>query len=137
MNKNHDKPENEGEGNRTSDRRYRQGVGDFAKSGKVDDAAKKAAKDVDKNDPSLREAELAGKARVAEEDPAAFERNDDALRYGLHAALQVVHEGDWNDELDRMLAHEWERLHGGVSWEDVRPLVKQGWLQGRSRMGKA
>ena len=63
-------------------------------------------------------------------------RNADAIRYGLHAALQVVHDGDWDDDLDRMLAHEWERLHGG-RWEDVRVLVKQGWTQGRARMGKA
>ena len=135
--KNHDKPQNEGEGDRTSDRRYRKEVSEFVKSGKVDDAAKKAAKDVDANDPSLREAELAGKARAAEEDPALYEKNEDAYRYGLHAALQVVHEGEWDDDLDRMLAHEWERLHGGVSWEDVRQLVRQGWQKGRSRTGKA
>jgi hypothetical protein len=135
--KNQDKPKNEGEGNRTSDRRYRKGIHKFVKSGKVDDAAKRAAKDVEANDPSLREAERVGKARAAEQDPAPYEQNDDAVRYGLHAALQVVHEGDWDDDLDRMLAHEWERLHGGVSWEEVRPQVKQGWIQGRSRMGKA
>jgi hypothetical protein len=134
--KNHDKPQNEGEGDRTSDRRYRKEVSEFVKSGKVDDAAKKAAKDVD-SDPSLREAERAGKARVAEEDPAFHEKEDDAYRYGLHAALQVVHEGEWDDDLDRMLAHEWERLHGGVSWDDVRQLVRQGWQKGRSRTGKA
>lgn len=37
-----EKQKNEGEGNKTADRNYREGVRDFVDSGKVDDAAEEA-----------------------------------------------------------------------------------------------
>lgn len=42
-----DKQKNEGEGNRTADENYREGVQDFVDSGKVEDAAEKAKDAVD------------------------------------------------------------------------------------------
>jgi len=53
---------NQGEGNRTADRQYRQDTKDFIESGKVDDAAEKAraAREGDEKR-SLDRAEEAGK----------------------------------------------------------------------------
>ena len=53
---------NQGEGNRTADRQYRQDTKDFIESGKVDDAAEKAraAREGDEKR-SLDRAEKAGK----------------------------------------------------------------------------
>ena len=53
---------NEGEGNRTADRRYREDTAEFVKSGKVSDAAEKARNARDSGEKSeLDRAEEAGK----------------------------------------------------------------------------
>lgn len=55
---------NEGEGNRTADRQYRKGATAFAKSGRVEPAAKAAAKAVEGPEGrSLRDAEARAKSR--------------------------------------------------------------------------
>lgn len=57
-----DSKKNEGEGNRTADREYRKNARDFAKSGKVEDAAEDArdAVEGDESD-ELKKAEEKGK----------------------------------------------------------------------------
>ena len=54
-----------GEGNREADQRYREKTQDFVKSGKVDDAAKKAREQDPKE---AKQAEEKGKARAKEFD---------------------------------------------------------------------
>lgn len=65
------KPENQGEGDRESARRYNQNAEDFSQSGQVKEAAEQAKRDVEGPDGAkLRSAEQEGKKRIAEEDPA-------------------------------------------------------------------
>jgi hypothetical protein len=53
---------NEGEGNKTADREYRKGTEEFAKSGRVEDQARKAAEALDGDEgEELREAEEKGR----------------------------------------------------------------------------
>jgi hypothetical protein len=53
---------NEGEGNKSADRRYRKATEDFVKSGRVSDQAQKAAEDLDSpRGDELREAEEKGR----------------------------------------------------------------------------
>jgi hypothetical protein len=62
---------NEGEGNRTAAREYNDAQHRFAKSGKVEPAAKDAARAVDSPEGrKLEEAERIGKAHAKAEDPA-------------------------------------------------------------------
>lgn len=62
---------NEGEGNHTAARQYDKAQTDFAKSGKVEPAARDAARAVDGPEgEALREAEQAGKRHSHGEDPA-------------------------------------------------------------------
>jgi hypothetical protein len=78
MNKNF-KPENQGEGDRESARRYNQNAEKFAHSGDVDQAAEKAKTDLEGPEgDKLREAEQQGKKRIAEEDPQLWQKGDDA-----------------------------------------------------------
>jgi hypothetical protein len=61
---------NEGEGNRTAAREYNQAQQDFARSGKVQEKAKEARKEVEGVEAdALGDAELVGKRHAAEEDP--------------------------------------------------------------------
>jgi hypothetical protein len=61
---------NEGEGNRTAAKQYNDAQKSFAESGKVDPAAKDAAKAVDGPEGAeLRKAEEAGKRHAHGEDP--------------------------------------------------------------------
>lgn len=62
---------NQGEGNRGAAEAYNQGAKEFAQSGKVQEQAQKARRDLegDKGD-ELRRAEQEGKSRAKEEDPA-------------------------------------------------------------------
>jgi hypothetical protein len=63
-------PKNEGEGNHTAARQYNAEQHEFAKSGKVEQAAKDAAKAVDGPEgEDLRKAEDAGKRHSHGEDP--------------------------------------------------------------------
>ena len=59
---------NEGEGNKSADRAYRQHVEDFMDANDVERLAREAERDVER-DPSLRDAEAEGKRHIAEEDP--------------------------------------------------------------------
>jgi hypothetical protein len=71
------KPQNQGEGDRESARRYNQNAEQFKKSGQVDEAAEQAKKAVEgPGGAELREAEEQGKKRIAEEDPL-LRRQDD------------------------------------------------------------
>ena len=65
------KPDNQGEGNRDAARHYNEGAQKHARSGKAQDAARKAKQDLEGPEgEALRAAEKAGKQRMAEEDPA-------------------------------------------------------------------
>ena len=62
---------NEGEGNKTADRRYREGVERTVKSGHVEQKAKEAERALDSADgDKLRQAEDQGRMRSRGEDPA-------------------------------------------------------------------
>ncbi len=65
-----DRPKNEGEGNRTADREYREGVEEHLKRGHVEEEAERAARDVDEHPDELRKAEEEGKKRSAGELPS-------------------------------------------------------------------
>jgi hypothetical protein len=70
-------PDNQGEGNRDAARHYNAGVEKHARSGKVDEAARKAQQDLEGPEgEALRAAEKAGKQRMAEEDPELREVAD-------------------------------------------------------------
>ncbi|HEX2572674.1 MAG TPA: hypothetical protein VH877_24205 [Polyangia bacterium] len=60
---------NEGEGNRTADRAYREGLRRFAEEHDPEALAREAQRDVEADEEGYREAEAAGKAHIAEEDP--------------------------------------------------------------------
>lgn len=62
-----DKGNNQGEGDRESAKRYNRSAQEFVKSGKVEEAARKAG-DGDRED--MEQAEKAGKSRAREFDPA-------------------------------------------------------------------
>lgn len=71
------KPQNQGEGDRESARRYNKNVEKFANSGEVDQAAERAKTDVDGPEgEKLRQAEQEGKKRAAEEDPELRRKGD-------------------------------------------------------------
>jgi hypothetical protein len=64
-------PGNEGEGSRTAARAYDKATRDFIASGKVEDAAREAAHDLDGDQAkALREAEAEGLRHSHGEDPA-------------------------------------------------------------------
>jgi hypothetical protein len=67
---------NEGEGNRTAAREYNEAQRQFVHSGKVDEKAQEAKRDL--NDEAIRRelehAEAVGKRHVAEEDPQVKRR---------------------------------------------------------------
>lgn len=60
---------NEGEGNKTAARHYNEKTEEFAKSGKVDEKAREAAKAVDQDKGDLKRAEQEGKSHSKGEDP--------------------------------------------------------------------
>ena len=64
------KNKNEGEGSRSADKQYRDGVKKYLKTHDVDREAKDAAKALDdpREGPELREAEKAGRERAASRD---------------------------------------------------------------------
>jgi hypothetical protein len=67
-----DKGKNQGEGDRDADRKYRTDVRQFVDEGRVDAAADAARSAIDGPEgKSLRAAEQAGRARMAEEDPSS------------------------------------------------------------------
>jgi hypothetical protein len=96
---------NQGEGDRESDRRYREGARQFVDEGRVAPAAKAASAALDGDEgPVLRDAERAGKARIAEEDPSAGEGPLPSF---------------WTDEQQSR-------------WDRVKDAMHRDWLQTRS-----
>jgi hypothetical protein len=64
------KQKNQGEGDKESARKYNEATEKFAKSGKVDEAARQARRDVEgPKGAELADAERAGKSRAKGEDP--------------------------------------------------------------------
>jgi hypothetical protein len=61
--------ENEGEGSRSADRRYREGVARTVRQGRVAEDAERARKDVEANPEEFRRAEEEGRERSAGEAP--------------------------------------------------------------------
>jgi hypothetical protein len=66
--------ENEGEGSRSADREYREGVRKHLEKGHVQDEAEKASEDVDSSPEEYRKAEEAGKSHSAGEAPGDTDR---------------------------------------------------------------
>jgi uncharacterized protein YdaT len=113
---------NEGEGSKTAARKYNQSVQKFAQSGKVEEAAKRARKDVEgARGGELREAERQGKqpaqgvegeARFSEEAyPWELEELEpDVRRKALERANELIQQGYQEIRALRMattLAREW------------------------------
>jgi len=69
--------QNEGEGNRTAAREYNQAQQRFVQSGKVDDKARQAERDIRNEDirRELEHAEAIGKSHAAGEDPEVARRD--------------------------------------------------------------
>lgn len=73
------KPSNEGEGNKTADRNYREATREFVESDRGREEIKKAG-DVDaEREKEIRRAEEEAKARAKEHDPA--ETNDPSKKH--------------------------------------------------------
>lgn len=69
--------ENQGEGDRESARRYNEATRDFVKSGKVDEAARRAA---DQDPEEARRSEQKGRERAKEVDPAVHREYDKPVK---------------------------------------------------------
>lgn len=65
---------NEGEGSRSADRRYREGVEEHLRKGKVEEEAERAARDLDERPEELRRAEEEGRSRSAGELESDLDR---------------------------------------------------------------
>jgi hypothetical protein len=65
---------NEGEGSRTAADRYRRGVEEHLRRGKVEEEAERAARDLDEQREELRRAEEEGRSRSAGDLPGDLER---------------------------------------------------------------
>ena len=63
------KDQNQGEGNREAAKRYNEAQRTFVKKGHVEERAKKAREEVERDPATYAAAERAGKARAAEDDP--------------------------------------------------------------------
>ena len=61
--------ENEGEGSKSADRSYRRNVDEFLDHEDPSKLGRDAAADLDRDPEKFRDAERAGKSRIAEEDP--------------------------------------------------------------------
>lgn len=72
-----DAPDIQGEGNYDATRRYDKAASDFAKSGKVDEAARAAQPRDAKEAEQLQRAEQAGRSRSKGEDNASEAGNDE------------------------------------------------------------
>ena len=71
------KQRNEGEGNRTAARVYNRATKEFARSGKVEEQAKRAEQAIDgPQKADLERAEQAGKSKSRGEDPAVLRKKD-------------------------------------------------------------
>ena len=68
------KQPNEGEGSRSADRRYREGLKRTVERGDAEERAGQAAREVEENPSEFRDAEEAGKARSAGDLPSDLEK---------------------------------------------------------------
>ena len=72
-----EKQRNEGEGNRTAARVYNRATKEFARSGKVEEQAKRAEQAIEgPQKADLERAEQAGKSKSRGEDPAVLRKKD-------------------------------------------------------------
>ena len=72
-----EKQRNEGEGNRTAARVYNRATEEFARSGKVEEQAKRAEQAIEgPQRAELQRAEEAGKSKSRGEDPAVLRKKD-------------------------------------------------------------
>jgi hypothetical protein len=62
------KPENEGEGSKSADRAYREDLKEFLEQHDPEELARSAARELDADQESYRQAEQEGKKHIAEED---------------------------------------------------------------------
>ena len=69
-----------GEGDYQATRRYDQGVAEFLETEDAEEKARKALEEVERDEPSYRKAEEAGKRRAAEEDPELYRKGEDKDR---------------------------------------------------------
>lgn len=67
---------NEGEGSRSADRHYREGVKETIRRGHVEEDAERARRDVEANPEEYRRAEHEGRERSAGEAPGDLEKNE-------------------------------------------------------------
>jgi Fur family iron response transcriptional regulator len=67
---------NEGEGSRSADRRYREGVKETVRRGHVEEDAERARRDVDARPDEYRDAEREGRSRSAGEAPGDLEKRN-------------------------------------------------------------
>lgn len=65
---------NEGEGSRSADRAYREGVARTVQAGHVEEDAERARRDLERDPGPLRQAEEEGRARSKGEAPGDLER---------------------------------------------------------------
>jgi hypothetical protein len=69
-----EKPQNEGEGSRSADRRYRRGVEETVRKGHVEEDAESARREVEERPEEFRRAEAEGKRRSAGDLPEDLEK---------------------------------------------------------------
>jgi hypothetical protein len=67
-------PRNEGEGDKTSDRRYREHVKKFVEENDPEALAQKAEREIEADPDGYRAAEKEGKKHMAGEDPELYEK---------------------------------------------------------------
>ena len=113
--------ENEGEGSKTAARAYNQGAEEFARSGKVEAAARQAREDVEgPRGQELRDAEERGKEPVREQGEHRFSEEEypweleelepEARKRALEQANQLIEQGYQEIRALRMaatMAREW------------------------------
>lgn len=60
-------------------------------------------------------------------------RVEHAVRYGY--AAYVHHDGydDWDEDLERKLAQEWEEMLTSHAWDLIKPEVQLGWHHAKQR----
>ena len=66
-----------GEGDYEATRRYDQGVAEFLDNEDAEERARKALEEVERDEPSYRQAEEEGKRRAAGEDPELYRRAEE------------------------------------------------------------
>jgi hypothetical protein len=77
-----DEPEEEekGEGSYSAARQYERDLNEFLDSEDAEARARKAQEEVERDEPSYRQAEEEGKRRAAEEDPELYEKGEEKDR---------------------------------------------------------